>query len=329
MSIIKIGTRDSTLALIQTKLVIDAVKRALSQTGNIQFEVVASKAIGDLQLGVPLSTLGVKTGQYGVFVKELEQALLSHEVDLAIHSLKDMPSVLPEGLVVHPVLARESVADVLISNDNLSFWALPAGAVVGTSSLRRTAQLKCLRSDITVVSIRGNVQTRLRKLQEERIVDALVLAEAGVNRLGLQALVSYRFDALTELLPAPCQGVLGVESRGNDKLVSPVLSCLANNAALERVVFAERTVMRLLEGGCQLPLGVYACWNEPLMALDVRVQLLSPVDVGLVVAGMISLPADQDNQAWLASLRPFCNHLLASGGEKIKQQVSRLYPLTD
>jgi len=317
---IKIGTRDSALALIQTEMVIDAVKQALGETWGSRLEVVASKAMGDRELGVPLSTLGVKTGQYGIFVKELEQALLSHQVDLAIHSLKDMPSVLPEGLVVHPVLARESVADVLISNGDLSFWDLPSGAVVGTSSLRRTAQLKRLRADITVVSIRGNVQTRLRKLQEEKIVDALVLAEAGVNRLGLQGLVSYQFSPLTELLPAPCQGILGVESRCNDETIAPVLGCLAN-ASLERVVFAERTVMRLLEGGCQLPLGVYACWNTQPTSLDLRVQLLSPVDVGLVAEGMISLPADQDDAAWLALIHPFCEKLLASGGAEIKNQV--------
>jgi hydroxymethylbilane synthase len=317
---IKIGTRDSALAMIQTTMVIDAVKNRLGDSWGNRFEVVASKAMGDRELGVPLSTLGVKTGQYGVFVKELEQALLCNSVDLAIHSLKDMPSVLPEGLIVHPVLERESVADVLISNDALSFWALPAGAVVGTSSLRRTAQLKRLRSDITVVSIRGNVQTRLRKLQEERVVDALVLAEAGVNRLGLQALVTYRFNPLTELLPAPCQGVLGVESRLSDPAVAAVLACLANSP-LERVVFAERTVMRLLEGGCQLPLGVYACWNAKQTALDLRVQLLSPVAVDLVAEGMISLPIEQNNEAWLALIHPFCDQLLASGGADIKRQV--------
>jgi hydroxymethylbilane synthase len=239
---------------------------------------MASKAMGDRELTVPLSTLGVKTGQYGVFVKELEQALLAHEIDLAIHSLKDMPSVLPQSLVVYPVLAREAVADVLISTGQLSFWALPAGAVIGTSSLRRTAQLKRLRTDISVVSIRGNVQTRLRKM-EAGAVDALVLAEAGVNRLGLQGLVAYRFDVFSELLPAPCQGVLGVEIRDGETPLSAIVALLVD-PLLARVVFAERTVMRLLEGGCQLPLGVYGCWHPITGDLELRVQLLSPSTVG-------------------------------------------------
>lgn len=321
-STLKIGTRDSALALIQTEMVMSAVKSTLGQSWHNRFEVVASKAMGDRELGVPLSTLGVKTGQYGVFVKELEQSLVARTIDLAIHSLKDMPSVLPEGLVVYPVLARESVADVLIAKGNLSFWALPAGAVVGTSSLRRTAQLKRLRQDITVVSVRGNVQTRLRKLEEGQL-DALVLAEAGVNRLGLHALVTYRFNEFSELLPAPCQGVLGVESRMNDETVAPVLACLGN-PLLERVVFAERTIMRLLEGGCQLPLGVYGCWNETQSALDLRVQLLSPIDINLVAEGTIILPETQTNQAWLEPLQAFCEKLLASGGDTIKRQVQAL-----
>jgi hydroxymethylbilane synthase len=322
MKILKIGTRDSALAMIQTDMVMDAVKTTVGSDWEHGFEVLASKAMGDRELGVPLSTLGVKTGQYGVFVKELEQALLTHEIDLAIHSLKDMPSVLPEGLVVHPVLAREAVADVLISAGKRSFWELPAGAIIGTSSLRRTAQLKRLRADVSVVSIRGNVQTRLRKM-EEGLVDAIVLAEAGVNRLGLQGLVAYRFDAFSELLPAPCQGVLGVETRVADAAVQPLLAVLAN-PTLERVVFAERTVMRLLEGGCQLPLGVYGCWHATTGDLELRVQLLSPIAVDFVVEGLLSLPKDQSNTQWLGLIQLFCERLLASGGNEIKRQVKAM-----
>jgi hydroxymethylbilane synthase len=280
--------------------------------------------MGDRELSVPLAILGVKTGQYGVFVKELEQALLAREIDLAVHSMKDMPSRLPQGLMVSPVLERDAVPDVLIASDrNTTFWELSAGAVVGTSSLRRTAQLKRLRSDIQVVSIRGNVQTRLQKL-DDGVVDALVLAAAGVNRLGLQAQVSYVFNPETELLPAPCQGVLGIETRLGDSGVAPILAAL-HNPELDKIVWIERTVMQLLEGGCQLPLGVYAQYVEAVPdTILLRVQLLSPVDTALVVADTLTLSATQPETDCLRLLTTFCHRLLASGGNIIKQQVQLL-----
>lgn len=319
-----LGTRDSQLAMVQTNLVLDAIQMRLGTHWKNAVKVVSSKAMGDRELSVPLATLGVKTGQYGVFVKELEQALLAREIDLAVHSMKDMPSRLPQGLMVSPVLERDAVPDVLIASDrNTTFWALPAGAVVGTSSLRRTAQLKRLRSDIQVVSIRGNVQTRLQKL-DDGVVDALVLAAAGVNRLGLQAQVSYVFNPETELLPAPCQGVLGIETRLEDSGVAPILAAL-HNPELDKIVWIERTVMQLLEGGCQLPLGVYAQYVEAVPdTILLRVQLLSPVDTALVVADTLTLSATQPEADCLRLLTAFCHRLLASGGNIIKQQVQLL-----
>jgi hydroxymethylbilane synthase len=318
-----LGTRDSQLAMVQTNLVLDAIEARLGTACRNTVQVVSSKAMGDRELSVPLATLGVKTGQYGVFVKELEQALLKREIDLAVHSMKDMPSALPDGLIVSPVLERDSVADVLIAqNRSDSFWTLPAGAVVGTSSLRRTAQLKRLRADIQVVSIRGNVQTRLQKL-DDGMVDALVLAEAGVNRLGLQAQVSYRFNPETELLPAPCQGVLGVETRVGDETIQPLLAVL-HNPTLAKVVWMERTVMQLLEGGCQLPLGAYAQYNPEENTIALQVQLLSPINVALVAEGRLTLSSTETEASWLPLLTQFCHQLLASGGDTIKQQVRLL-----
>ena len=319
-----LGTRDSQLAMVQTNLVLDAIQMRLGPHWKDAVRVVSSKAMGDRELSVPLATLGVKTGQYGVFVKELEQALLAREIDLAVHSMKDMPSRLPQGLVVSPVLERDAVPDVLIASDrNTTFWELSAGAVVGTSSLRRTAQLKRLRSDIQVVSIRGNVQTRLQKL-DDGVVDALVLAAAGVNRLGLQTQVSYVFNPETELLPAPCQGVLGIETRLGDSGVAPILAAL-HNPELDKIVWIERTVMQLLEGGCQLPLGVYAQYVEAVPdTILLRVQLLSPVDTALVVADTLTLSATQPETDSLRLLTTFCHRLLASGGNIIKQQVQLL-----
>jgi hydroxymethylbilane synthase len=247
-----VGSRQSTLALTQTNQTIELLKQLCARDNlAYTFEVKPIVTRGDRILDVTLSKVGGK----GLFVKEIEEALLNGEIDLAIHSMKDMPFELPEGLVIGAVPKREDPRDCLISREGVKLSELPHGARVGTSSLRRSAQLHAHRPDLQIESIRGNIDTRLRKLTEEGF-DAILLAAAGLHRMGWKERIT-EYLPPEICLPAVGQGALAIECRGDDEDVLGVLRRL-NDPATERTVAAERRLLGLLNGGCQVPIGAYA-----------------------------------------------------------------------
>lgn len=258
-----VGSRRSKLALTQTKWVIEQLKQ---QGLPFEFEIEEIVTKGDKILDVTLSKVGGK----GLFVKEIEQAMLSKEIDMAVHSMKDMPAVLPEGLTIGCIPLREDHRDVLISKTGQTFEELPSGAVIGTSSLRRGAQLLAKRSDIEIKWIRGNIDTRLNKLQTEEY-DAIILAAAGLSRMG------WSKDTVTQYLnpslsvPAVGQGALAIECRSDDKELIELLHML-NDEETSLAVQAERVFLKRMEGGCQVPIAGYAHVVE-----NKRVQLTALV----------------------------------------------------
>ena len=246
--IIRIGTRDSQLAMWQAEW----VKSQLTNFyPHLQFELVPMKTKGDKILDVPLSKIGDK----GLFTKELEQGLLSDELDMAVHSLKDMPTMLPIGLTISTFCEREEPRDVFISRNGIPLEDLPTGAIIGTSSLRRKSQLKHYRPDLEFMDLRGNLQTRWRKLTEFNM-DGIVLAAAGVKRLGWEDRIT---QILSEdlMLSAVGQGSIAIEIVEQRTDIQELLSQL-NHFETEQAVRAERALMRKLEGGCQVPIGALA-----------------------------------------------------------------------
>jgi hydroxymethylbilane synthase len=225
------------------------------------FELIQFKTVGDKVLDVALSQIGGK----GLFTKELEDALLERQADIAIHSLKDMPTEQPEGLVLGCIPPREDVRDVVITVDGTKFEALPAGTLVGTSSLRRLAQLRARRPDLEYVPIRGNVDTRLRKLQEGQ-VGALIMAAAGLHRAGFTARIT-EYLAPEYCLPAPGQGALAIEHRVDDPAVAQIVATLHHPETALRVE-AERALLGRLEGGCQVPIGAHATYEGGRLYLE-------------------------------------------------------------
>ncbi len=228
------------------------VKKRIETDGrDLKVEIVPIKTLGDKILDVPLSRVGGK----GLFVKEIEEALLRGDIDLAVHSMKDVPAELPQGLALVVFPKREDPRDALISRGDLGISDLPRGARVGTSSLRRSAQLLAVRNDLSIVSLRGNVDTRLRKLQGGEL-EAIVLACAGMRRLGYAELISHSLDWEC-FLPAVGQGALGVEARAEDGRTIEATGFL-NDETTEREVRAERAFLKELEGGCQVPIACHA-----------------------------------------------------------------------
>ena len=243
-----IGSRGSKLALWQANFVRDSLLR---RHNGLEVEVRIIKTKGDKILDVALSKVGGK----GLFTKELEQAIISREVDLAVHSMKDLPTELPQGLVAGVVTRRSHGGDVLVSRGNRLFKDLPSGSTVGTGSLRRRVQLQTLRPDLEYADLRGNVDTRLGKLDAGRY-DAIVLAEAGLVRLGLENRIGEVFSP-EEITPAAGQGALALEYRQNDSGTAELVSFLADpGTTLE--VQDERLFLSTLGGGCQVPIGVRA-----------------------------------------------------------------------
>jgi len=245
MRTIRIGTRGSKLALTQTTLVRQALEEA--HPGR-DFEVRIIKTTGDILADAPLEAIGGK----GVFVKELESRLLSGEIDLAVHSLKDMQSTCPPGLTIAAFLKREDPRDMLFTREGYSLENLPERARVGTSSLRRICQLKALKPHITCVAIRGNVPTRLAKIGPD--LDAVILAAAGVKRLGMAP--GMPIDAAT-MIPSPGQAVIAVEVRTDDQEVISVVKGL-DHAPTRRCALAERAFLATLGADCRIPAGAYA-----------------------------------------------------------------------
>ncbi|MFC7393732.1 hydroxymethylbilane synthase [Scopulibacillus cellulosilyticus] len=249
METIKVGSRKSKLALTQTNWVMDQLKKA---NGQLEFDLKHIVTKGDRILDVTLSKVGGK----GLFVKEIEQALLNKEIDFAVHSMKDMPAVLPEGLEIACVPVREDFRDVYISKKHIPFHELPKGAVVGTSSLRRAAQLSALRPDITIRSIRGNIDTRLNKLKEEDF-DAIILAAAGMKRMGWTDEVITEYLPVSVCLPAVGQGALAIECRKDHSALIDLLKQI-HDEDTHVTVMAERAFLKKLEGGCQVPIAAHA-----------------------------------------------------------------------
>ncbi len=244
-----VGSRRSNLALTQTKWVIEQLKNAGAKN---DFEIKEIVTKGDQILDVTLSKVGGK----GLFVKEIEQAMYDKTIDFAVHSMKDMPAILPEGLVISSIPVREDYRDAFISKGNVKLAALPAGAIVGTSSLRRGAQILAARPDLEIKWIRGNIETRLRKLNEEEY-DAIILAVSGMKRVGMdEALITEYLDPEV-CVPAVGQGALAIECREGDTELREILD-LINDEATNQTVTAERTFLNLLEGGCQVPIGGHA-----------------------------------------------------------------------
>jgi hydroxymethylbilane synthase len=247
MTLLRLGTRKSKLALWQANF----VKEKLEALG-CKVELVPITTTGDKILDAPLAKIGGK----GLFVKEIENALLAGEIDLAVHSLKDVPITIPEGLTLSAITEREEPYDVLISRNGKKLEELPSGAVVGTSSLRRQVQIRRRRRDLKVEILRGNVDTRLRKLKEG-LYDAIVLAYAGVKRMGLSGEIS---QVLEDFIPAVGQGSLAIETRAEDERVINFVKVLNHEESWLRAV-CERAFLRELQGGCQVPIGAYA-WIE-------------------------------------------------------------------
>ena len=260
----RIGTRGSKLALWQAHHVADLL-RAASPGMDVSVEVVKTK--GDRILGVALSKIGDK----GLFTKELEQALFDGRVDVCVHSMKDVPTALPEGLALAGCLIRADARDVLVAASGTTFAGLPAGSRVGTGALRRLSQLRAVRDDLDYVEVRGNLDTRIAKVRDGAL-DAVVLAAAGIERMGWSAEVAEAFSVDT-VVPAVGQGAIGLEVRADDERTARACAQV-RCAATDACVAAERHVMRALDGGCQVPIGAYARYEEGLLVLDAFVGSL-------------------------------------------------------
>lgn len=243
---VKIGTRGSKLALAQAY---ETRQRLMDAHGmsEDQFEIVVIKTTGDMILDRPLSEVGGK----GLFTKEIEEALLDGRIDLAVHSSKDMPTVLPDGLEISTFLPREDVRDAFISNKYKTLAEMPEGAVVGTSSLRRQAMVKKLRPDLEVITYRGNVQTRLEKL-EKGVADATLLACAGLRRLGEAEVITSAIE-VEDFLPAVGQGAICIESRVGDEDTRSMLAAI-HHAETESALLCERAFLGALDGSCRTPI---------------------------------------------------------------------------
>lgn len=245
---LRIGTRSSALAVWQTERV-----RSLLRASGCETERVEIKTTGDLTPDVPLARIGSRA----LFTKQIDDALLENRIDLAVHSLKDLPTELPFGIMIAAISAREDSRDALVGRTPLRWADLPKGAVIATSSLRRKAQLLYARPDLRIVDLRGNVDTRLAKLDARSEWSAIVLATAGLVRLGLAARIGERLPP-DIMLPAPGQGALAVTVRAQDAEVLSAVRGAVHDAATAVEVAAERAFLRRLEGGCQVPVAGYA-----------------------------------------------------------------------
>jgi hydroxymethylbilane synthase len=264
---LRIGTRGSALALWQA----NHIAESLAKLHGVETELVRIRTSGDRLQSASVAqvneAIGAEGGK-GIFIKEIEDALLSGAVDLAVHSMKDVPTETPAGLAFAAVTRREDPRDCLMSRHGLALDALPQGARVGTSSLRRQAQLRHHRPDLDVVDLRGNVDTRIRKLESGEF-DAIVLALAGVTRLGAKGKVTQIFDE-DLMLPAVGQGALGIETRADDLRTSELVAVL-DHAETRACVTAERALLRELQGGCQVPLGAWGRFRGGELHLEAAV----------------------------------------------------------
>ena len=302
---IRIGTRGSKLALTQSEWIKEQLERRYS---GIRVDLVKIKTTGDKILDVPLSKVGGK----GLFVKEIEEALLENRVDVAVHSMKDVPAQLPDDLMLSTFPPREDPSDALISGEQQRLDQLPKGARVGTSSLRRGAQLLHLRPDLTLVNLRGNVDTRLNKLKSGDL-QAIILAAAGLNRLGLSNLITQTIP-FHQLLPAVGQGALGLEVRRKDQKTIDLLDFL-NHEDTRTAVAAERAFLKTLEGGCQVPIAGFARVNGDTLSFQ---GLVAELDGSRIYKETVTGNRDDAEAIGTATAQT----LLASGAGDV---LKRLY----
>ncbi|CDG23102.1 Porphobilinogen deaminase [Xenorhabdus poinarii G6] len=300
MKTIRIATRQSPLAMWQAQYV---QKQLEHFHPDLHVELVPMVTRGDVILDTPLAKVGGK----GLFVKELELALLEKRADIAVHSMKDVPVEFPDGLGLVTICEREDPRDAFVSSAYASLDDLPAGSVVGTSSLRRQCQIRQRRPDLVVRDLRGNVGTRLNKL-DNGDYDAIILAAAGLKRLGLEARIRMPLEP-EFLLPAVGQGAVGIECRLNDHQTRALLSPL-NHARTEVCVLAERAMNTRLEGGCQVPIGSYAIWQEDAIWLR---ALVGHPDGSVIVRGERVISPKEARQAGVA----LAEELLEKGARQI------------
>ena len=301
---LKIATRQSPLALWQANYVKDRLQQLYP---DLTIELVPMVTKGDVILDSPLAKIGGK----GLFVKELENALLTKEADIAVHSMKDVPMQFPEGLGLAVICQREDPRDAFVSHSYRTFAELPQGAVVGTSSLRRQCQLKALRPDLDIRSLRGNVGTRLSKL-DNGDYDAIILASAGLIRLGLADRIASFID-VEQSLPAAGQGAVGIECRTDDAQVQALLAPLAD-AETTYCVLAERAMNNHLQGGCQVPIGGYAVLQQGQLYLR---ALVGDIDGSRIIRAEGKSAVENAEVLGVQ----IAEQLLAQGADKILQTI--------
>ena len=303
---VRIATRKSALALWQAEYVKAQLEHFHS---GINVELVPMTTKGDIILDTPLAKVGGK----GLFVKELEVAMLENRADIAVHSMKDVPVDFPEGLGLEVICPREDPRDAFVSNTIKTLADLPEGAIVGTSSLRRQCQLKASRPDLDIRDLRGNVNTRLRKLDDGEY-DAIILAAAGLIRLKMNERIA-QFIEPEQMLPANGQGAVGIECRTDDEKLKALLAPLECSETRIRVV-AERAMNRALQGGCQVPIGSYAVISADGQEVYLR-GLVGAVDGSEIIESEITGPVEQGE----ALGDKLAQELLSRGADKILQEV--------
>ena len=305
---IRIATRKSPLAMWQAEHVADALRAAHP---GINVEILGMSTQGDKILDTPLAKIGGK----GLFVKELEARMLEGDADIAVHSMKDVPVELPEGLHLAVIMQREDPRDAFVSNKYASLDELPEGAVVGTSSLRRQCQLSDRRPDLKIESLRGNVNTRLKKLDDGEY-DAIILAAAGLIRLGFAERIRESIEP-EDSLPAIGQGAVGIECRSDDPRVNALLAPLHDKDTADRVL-AERAMNARLEGGCQVPIGGHAVLDGDNLWLR---GLVGTVDGSEIIRAEIAGPREQAAQMGTALAEELLEHGAAAILKELYEQA--------
>lgn len=312
-----IGTRGSKLALWQANWVKEKLEELYPEL-NVEIEKI--KTTGDKILDAPLAKIGGK----GLFVKEIEEALLEKRVDIAVHSMKDVPTEIPEGLHISAICRREDPRDAFISRVGDSFRDLPEGAIIGTSSLRRTVQLRAIRKDIEIKPLRGNVDTRIRKLKEGHF-DGIVLALAGLKRMGLEDIITETFSEET-LIPAIGQGAIGIETRRDDDFVNEIIKPL-NDPLTALCVSAERAFLSVMGGGCQVPLACHARVVDGV--IEISGMIGDPFEVSQILKETAKIVIAHDrsysDNALIDQVKSegekLANKLLVKGGKDILERI--------
>lgn len=303
-----IGTRGSNLALAQARWVLTQVRTRFPEVTESDLSLKIIKTTGDKDGHFPIGSGSTR----GVFVKELEEALLSKEIDLAVHSMKDMPTKNPDSLEIRVIPAREDARDTLVSRTRAVFGELPQGALIGTGSPRRQAQILAARPDLQIAGIRGNVDTRIQKAINGEY-DAIILACAGLNRLGLQ---EHRGAPLefADMLPAPGQGALALETRKDENRIGSLIEFL-HHPATATAVTAERAFLRRLEGGCTSPIAVYAVQDADRIRIE---GLVASADGRKVIRDSVTTEARLAEESAIG----LAERILAKGGDSILRPIS-------